>query len=586
MSAQNAEQIKLAQQYMMNGEYDKARDIYEEMYKTNPTSQTIYRNYYNCLLMILDYKEIEKIISKQIKKNSENLTYYVDLGNAYKKQGEIEKKEAVFQEAINKISDSRMQVTQLANAFMGIDELQNAITVYEKGQSKVKEYSFNYELANLYYRAGDNRKSIETYLNYMREPESNFNNVCNALLRMLQDEKDHELLQELIYERIGKNDDPLYAELLIWDFIQLKDFDGAFIQAKALDKRYKENGERIYELGEIAKNEKNYQAAIACFEYVAKKGEESTFYYAAKSAILNCLRLKIADTNNYTQTDIDALEKMYLDFLNEYKRADNRAASITTDLAKLEAFYNHKPDSAIALLEKSVTWPAISAAQRSEMKLALGDFYLFTGNVWDATLIYSQVDKAMKDDPLGEEARFKNAKLAYYRGDFTFSQAQLDILKAATSELVANDAMKLSIFITSNLGLDTVPYPMMLYAQADLYFFQNKISESEETLNLILNKYPAHGLTDDIYFFKYKIFSKQNNIDSAIVYLEKIRQNYSYDLLADDAIFALAELYQYSKKDFQKAQACYEEIILNYKDSLYVNEARKRFRTLRGDNIN
>lgn len=37
-------------------------------------------------------------------------------------------------------------------------------------------------------------------------------------------------------------------------------------------------------------------------------------------------------------------------------------------------------------------------------------------------------------------------KLAYYRGDFKYAQGLLDVLKAATSELVANDAMQLSVF--------------------------------------------------------------------------------------------------------------------------------------------
>lgn len=42
-----------------------------------------------------------------------------------------------------------------------------------------------------------------------------------------------------------------------------------------------------------------------------------------------------------------------------------------------------------------------------KIKLDLGDFYLISGDVWEATLLYSQVDKAMKDEPLGEEARLK-----------------------------------------------------------------------------------------------------------------------------------------------------------------------------------
>ncbi|MBC8047718.1 MAG: tetratricopeptide repeat protein, partial [Fimbriimonadaceae bacterium] len=446
--------------------------------------------------------------------------------------------------------------------------------------------TFNQELANLYYRTGNVKLSMQTYLDYLTEPDVNMQTLYNALQRMLDEEKDHLMLQEFLYERIQKKDDPLYTELLVWDFIQLKDYDGAFIQVKAIDKRYKENGKRIYDLAEVAKNEKDYDVAIKCYQYIVDvKDRESPYYYSAKSAMLTCRRLKIEETNYYTQKDIDDLKSYYLQFLEDYARKDIKAADVTKEFARLEALYNHNVDTAIALLEEIMSWQSITQSKKSEIKLDLGDYYLIRGDVWEATLIYSQVDKAMKDEPIGEEARFKNAKLAYYRGDFNLAQGQLDVLKAATSELVANDALQLSVFITDNLGLDSVLEPMLLFAKADLFIFQNKTSDAVNTLNVLQKNFPGHKLTDDVDFMRYKIDLKNNNIDSAIAHLENIRQNFAFDLLADDAIFKLAEIYQYFKKDNENAKLCYEQIILNYKDSLYINEARKRFRELRGDKL-
>ncbi len=191
----------------------------------------------------------------------------------------------------------------------------------------------------------------------------------------------------------------------------------------------------------------------------------------------------------------------------------------------------------------------------------------------------------MKDEPLGELARYKNARLAYYRGDFNYSQGLLDVLKAATSELVANDAMKLSVFITENLGLDSVAEPMQLFSQADLLVFQNKPNDAVIILDTLNARFPGHSLTDDILFLKSEIALKNQEVDKAVEMLENLRQNYGFELLADDAIFKLGELYQYDLKDFDNAKLCYEQIILNYQDSLYVNEARKRYRDLRGDQL-
>ena len=576
----------LAQQFMSNGEYDKAADIYKKLYNENANSY--YKSYYNCLLVLNDFKEIEKIIGKQIKNNPENLTYYVDLGYAYEKNGNTKERDKQWELAIQKITDNKTQVNLLANAFVGLDQLYNAIKTYEKAQKIVSTYSFNYELGGMYYRAGNLDLSVETYLDYYAENDkSAMSKTTAALSRILDEEKDHTLLQEKIFERIQKNQNEiLFTELLIWDYIQLKDFDGAFIQAKALDKRNKENGERVFDLAEIAKIEGAYDNAIEGYNYIIAKGKNFPYYFSSKNGILNCRKDKIFKTNSYSDVDISELKSSYTDFLQEYLKNDFRAATVTADLAKLEAFYIHDIDRAIEILEPVVEWPALNISDRSKIKLDLGDFYLISGDVWEATLLYSQVDKAMKDEPLGEEARLKNAKLAYYRGDFKYSQGMLDVLKAATSELVSNDAMKLSVFITENLALDSVSEPMELFAKADLMVFQNKIKEAVIILDTLDARYPAHKLADDILFLKSTIALRQKDITTAVAYLETIRENYTYELLADDAIFKLAEIYQYDFKDLEKAKLCYEQIILNFKDSLYANEARKRFRALRGDNLN
>ena len=70
---------------------------------------------------------------------------------------------------------------------------------------------------------------------------------------------------------------------------------------------------------------------------------------------------------------------------------------------------------------------------------------------------------------------------------------------------------------------------------------------------------------------------------SGRLFQEQIIDNYGEDILADNALFYLGELYQNYLKDDEKAKAFYEKIILEYKDSTFAIEARKRYRKLRGD---
>src|SRR5262249_39209495 len=160
--------------------------------------------------------------------------------------------------------------------------------------------------------------------------------------------------------------------------------------------------------------------------------------------------------------------------------------------------------------------------------LQMGDYYLIAGKMWDASLTYSQVDKEFKQDFMGEDARFRNAKLAYYRGDFDWAQRQLTILKSATSELIANDALYLSVLITENVE-DSNLVPLQRFAYADLLLFQNKDKEAETLLDSLTKAYPKHPLNDDILMLRANIAIKHRNYEKALGYLETIHKQYGED---------------------------------------------------------
>ena len=262
-----------------------------------------------------------------------------------------------------------------------------------------------------------------------------------------------------------------------------------------------------------------------------------------------------------------------------------RTANIISELAELEAFYLQNLDKAVNLLEEVVDFPMVEREVQSRAKLSLGDFYLIRGERWDATLLYSQVDKLYKDDVLGHEARFKNAKLSYYFGDFDWAKAQFDVLKASTSKLISNDAIDMSVFIIDNTGLDSNTTAMEMYAQAELLVFQNKYNDAFEKLDSILMLFPEHSLDDDVLYLKAQIYKKQRDYPKAIVLFEKIVEKYKEEIRADNALFEMAEIYETRLNDKEKAKTYYEKLFTDFSDSTLAVEARKRFRILRGDKV-
>ena len=170
-------------------------------------------------------------------------------------------------------------------------------------------------------------------------------------------------------------------------------------------------------------------------------------------------------------------------------------------------------------------------------------------------------------------------------GDFEWAQAQFDILKASTSKLIANDALDLSVFIMDHLGLDTTAAPLEAYATADLLVFQNRFEEAFQKVDSLIAAFPEHALEDDILYLKANVYTKKREYNKAAESYQKIIDNYPDGIRADNAIFYLAGLYENHLSDIEKAQTLYETLFIDYSGSTFAVEARKKYRALRGDNV-
>ena len=324
---------------------------------------------------------------------------------------------------------------------------------------------------------------------------------------------------------------------------------------------------------------------MKAYQYVIAKGPDTYYYTNARMELLNVSYKKIVLKGNYTSLDLTELEKNYTSTITELGKSSG-TAPLLKGLAHLQAFYLNKPTEAMALLEETIALPQLSPTTQAECKLELGDILLMTGDVWEASLRYSQVEKAFKYDVIGQEAKFRVAKISYYTGDFKWAQAQLDVLKGATSKLIANDAMELSLTISDALAIDTNEAPLMIFARGDLLAFQNKDDLAIQTLDSIGVLYKNHSLLDDVLYKKADIEIKHGKYTEAAAFYETIIKDYGTDILGDDALFKLADLTENQFKNIEKAKELYQQILDKYPGSLYVVEARKRFRRLRGDAIN
>ncbi|MCL4856885.1 MAG: hypothetical protein KJZ55_06395, partial [Flavobacteriales bacterium] len=407
--AQNNSDEELANQYFYNKEFDKAVIYYEKLFNKSH-NQTHYLKLLDCFVALEEYKNAEKLIKNQQRKHPYELNYNVDLAYLYNVSGKPNDAKQLSEKTIKQLSPNQQQVISLAQAFQFRKENDYAIQTYLQGRKLLKDmFPFNFELAQLYSNSGKTVQMLNEYLDILVVQESYIQSVQNALQTNLSDDDKgtkKDLLKTLLLKYIQTHPDrKVFSEMLIWVYIQEENYLGAFTQAKALDKRFKEYGDRLMALGHLSTENKDYETAIKCYQYVISKGLDSYYYVSAKMELVNVYTKKITSTNNFTATDLAELERSYQSSINELGKSVS-TTPLLRGYANFQSFYLHQPENAISLLNEVLVMPGISAHEIAQTKIELADVYLFVGEIWEASLLYSQVEKAYKYDQLGETAKF------------------------------------------------------------------------------------------------------------------------------------------------------------------------------------
>jgi tetratricopeptide (TPR) repeat protein len=582
------EQEKLAMQYFEQGEFEKANSIFDDLYDRRP--DIWFLQYYKSLVAVKDYSRAEKITKKQLKQ-SKNPTYYVLLGKLYGLQNEATKAADNYERAVKELNLIQPNIYNLANAFVEEKLFDYAIKVYNRARKENPDYPYFFERADVYKAKFDYAAMINEYLDALEFRDTELQNVQMQLQNSLGYDDDeggmkNPLLKQELLKRIQK--DPgkvVLSELLIFILKQQKDLDGAFVQARALDKRLKEDGHRIFELARIAETNQKWETAIRCYEYLLERGVNGPYYDQASIDLLNVEFLSLTSSAQPPREKLVALEDKLRKAHAKYSNT-HLNEKIVRSLATIQANYLNKSSDAVVLLQEFLNRTGLDPIVKAEFKLQLADVYLLSGEIWEASLLYSQVEKSFKYEPIGHEAKFRNARLSYFAGDFAWAKTQADVLKGSVEKLIANDAIDLSLIITDAIGVDTNETALKMFSSAELLILQHRYSEAIARMDSINKLYSGHTLADDINFKKAQIYRSLGKFEDAEAMYKTIVDYYGDGLYGDDALFRLAGLYENDLKNAEKARVTYQEVLTKYPGSVFTTEARKRYRLLRGESVN
>ncbi|MGB5378352.1 tetratricopeptide repeat protein [Muriicola sp.] len=572
----------LAKQYFNDGEYEKALVFYEKLVDQNPRRMDFAENMIRCYQQLEYYEKAERFLMGRLESGNAFPTIYIELGYNYRLQENTQQATEYYKKALEAIEKNPNYGYGIGVGFQRFSLLDFALQAFERAMELNPELDYNFQIAQIYGEQGNIEKMFEAYLQLLDNGRSTLGNVLGKIGDFITEDADNEnnrILKKVVLQKAQKDPDVLWNEMLSWLYAQQKQYNFAFTQEKAIYRRAEGSTfERMEALGNTSLENDAVDIAQQVFEYIVKNSSEIVTRLNAQLHLLDIELLRAEEK------DFDRIDTSYQELMNTYGY-QVPTLQLQVAYANFLTFKRSESEKAILILKKSLELPLAKYGE-AYIKMALGDILVFDQKFNEALIYFSQIQKSLKNDVLGQEARFKVAQTSFYKGDFDWAITQLKVLRGSTSQLIANDAMQLSLLISDNSLEDSTQTALKKFARADLLAYQNKNQEAIAELEEILQQHKGEKIEDEALLRQAQLLEASNNLEAALFNYTKIVEFFGDDILADDAHFAMAELYRTKLNNPEKAKYHYERILYNFQDSYYFPQARKNFRILRGDTIN
>jgi tetratricopeptide (TPR) repeat protein len=577
-----SQQDFLAKQYFSDGEFEKAVVFYEKLVRNNPRRMDYAEQLVQCYQQLEQYDQAISFLKGRIDTGAIHPTAFIDLGYTYRLKGQAEQATQWYDEAMHLLEGNPNFGYVIGFKFQRYTLLDYALKAYQRAMELNPDLDYNTQIARIYGEQGNIDQMFEAYMDLLVERESIKPNVLRVLDDFISsdpEDENNQLLRTTLLRRAQSDPNPLWNEILSWLFVKQSQHDLALTQEKAIYRR-REGGnlERIITLGKIAEKAGSLEAAETAFKFVEKESTDPVTQLNARLHLID-IGMDKEPSPNLVKT-----RKAYEELIEIYGYQAN-TLQLQISYANFLTFQLDQAEEGIRILKKGLELE-LSNYTEAYVKLNLGDILVYSQRFNEALILFSQVQKQMKNDVIGQQARFKVAQTSFYKGDFDWALTQLKVLRNSTSQLIANDAMQLSLIISDNSLEDSTRTALSKYARADLLAYQQKRSDALEILDDLLKEHKGERIEDEALLMHGRLLEAEGDYSGARLSYLKIIEFFGQDILADDAHFALAELYRRRLDEPEKAMEHYREIIFRFQDSYYFPQARKEFRILRGDPVN
>ena len=559
---------RMAQIFERNDKQEQASEFYIKICHSDPDNRSAYEGAKRTLLYTEQYEKLETLIHFLEQKN-EKLLYKVDLASLEYYCGEQNAALGLWQRILKQHSNRQEAFILVGRALIEHHLYDNALKVYESGRKAFENPSlFMFNIATIYKIQEKYKELTLEYLQYIHQHPQQINYLRSDLARSanLPDE------QRIIIKVLENQKQTWIIHLWCSDFYTMRgDYEKAFLHLAQFEEKaqnidnvqylnHYEPGYEMYSLGETALNDGEYEQAIKIFKHIIN-GIKGPFVTRSKMSLANAY----SRINQYD---------LAIEMLRKYAKdspGSDQAVQAMMNLGNISFNQLFDIDMAIEAYQYVVQYSQ-NEDLSTTARYRLGDCAIAAGDLKLAETYFKSI-----------QSREKDVKILYKLAELAFLQQEIDTLSDYVQRLLksdfakepslANDILELQMLL-QNSAQDSSSLAVL--GGASLLYRQQKYTMCTDTLLTFLNQYRGTPLRDELLLLLADAFINLGEKQHALKHLNAVYENKT-GVYSDRALFRMAEIYS-NQENKERAKELYEKILLEYPNSIYIDQVRQRLR--------
>ena len=581
----------LAQNYEQAGEFQKAKDIYEELYQKQPANFQFFDALNRVYNQLKEYDKSITIIEQKINSNPADINLYGLLGQTYYLKNDEQKAFQTWDEAIKKFPDNPASYRTMANYAIERRAFDKAIEYLNKGKELSDDNRiFSFDLANIYTLTMRYKDAATEYCSLISDHPNQYQLIESRILAYINKPEAIEQTIDVV-EEYDRNNLVQFDYLLARLLMEKDELNKAFEIYLEIDKKQNNQGADLYNFANFAYMEKEYELASKVFNEVIQRYPKSPVITSAKLGYAKTMEEALNE--KYSEND-----ESWKPFYKTWQINSDEIERVVSAYNELVELYPHTEVASEALLRIGDIYlnkkNDLSSAEKYFDKL-IND-YRNSHFIFDAYSELSEINVIRDDLSSAEQnlskiiengrsaedqknlARYELAKVKFYLGDFPSAKNYLNGVLNNLMDNIANDAIDLSLLLNTNMNDSS---NLLIYANAEKLVEQRKYDNASVLFKEITASQQGFMLQHRAKLKEAEIELAIGNLEVSVSLLLEISSEEEKNIYADRALFLLGRIYQYGLKDDVKASGMYESLLAKFPNSLYLDKAREEIIKIR-----